>query len=72
MFEVVSDNLADLVRQSADYKVISLDGWLYIFMANADFDRLMDNQHSIIWDQQAVLVISDHGKITKNRFGPVE
>lgn len=62
-------NKLGALKGSGKYRIIQSDGWLYVFPANADFDFLLANKHSIRWDHDAVLTVDDEGYCCKSRFG---
>lgn len=71
MFEVCTDNLAEMMRQSSNYKVLRHDGWIYVVPVLADFDVLAADLNSNEWDKVSVLIIDEQGVVRKNRYGPV-
>lgn len=72
MFDIKSSNLAEMMRNSSNYKVIMNDGWTYIFPALANFELLAVNINSSEWDRLAIIVLDDEGNVCSHRHGGVK
>lgn len=69
MFDTGSYKISDAIENSQDYKLVRVDGWLYVFPTGTDFSELNHSRHSSVLDRQAVLIITPLGLVKRNRFG---
>lgn len=74
MLNVSNLNIATLIGESTDYKVVQWQGWIYVFPAATDFTAFnepRDLSKIAELDRFASLIVSPAGRVTKNRFGKV-
>lgn len=70
MIQLIDEDFNEQVKNSADYKLVIKFGCLYIMPAGLS-GTVLNNLHSQVWDDIAVLIVDASGQVIKNRYGPV-